>query len=429
MSASLPAAEGQDWVIEELSSLLRTCGADRFVAGPLLQATPRYFPDPWSPDERGCEIMIGRLLSYAGLENLEVRVELFEEEVRHEHLEAPIVGNRWRRDGAAAWYEGREGNTVYFGIEWTQLEDPEVLVGTLAHEVAHVFREAHDLMVEGHDEEELLTDLTTIFLGFGVLTVNGSYRYRSSGDLNYTQWSVQRGGYLDPETLSFALAVQAVVRDLPARKVAALLETNQASYFKTASRVLEKDRAGLLQRLGIPAEAFAFSVQHSPAPLPPSDRPALPRAEGPPDVGTDPSGPVFRVKRSWALPLGFIGFLSWVIAIPMTAEKLGSEYLPWILIGLPVTGLLVGRGLSRDHCSDPDCAGPIAPMDRTCRTCGGEIRGTILRARDRLVAAEAHHAAAGERGAHAGTQAVITSAQSSSSPRTPSDPSRSGTRG
>jgi hypothetical protein len=70
----------------------------------------------------------------------------------------------------------------------------------MGHEVAHAYRSHHRLQVDDRDREELLTDLTTIYLGFGILSVNNSYRFRKSGSLEgslaYTRWSTSSSGYL-----------------------------------------------------------------------------------------------------------------------------------------------------------------------------------------------------------------------------------------
>ena len=66
-----------------------------------------------------------------------------------------------------------------FGVDVEQLGDGLGVTATMAHEVAHAFRSRFGLALtdpERIDEEERLTDLTTIYLGAGVLTTNGIAR-------------------------------------------------------------------------------------------------------------------------------------------------------------------------------------------------------------------------------------------------------------
>ncbi|MGA9523196.1 MAG: hypothetical protein WBV82_17140 [Myxococcaceae bacterium] len=395
MTASPERTKQQEWIFDELAELIRRHGPGRFARGVLVQPIPAHFPDPWSPDEDGVANMIHRLLGHAGLTGFDVEVGIFEEETEFAHVDAPLVGNSWRKKGAAAWYAGKNGNTFLFGVEEDQIADPEVLVGTLAHEVAHAFRDHHGLMVEERDDEELLTDLTTFYLGFGVLSVNASYRYRSSGDYAWTQWSHHGVGYLPPPVMSYVLALQAVVRELPVRKVAALLETNQASWFRDEVRKLERDRPRLLERLGLDVSAVDAEAFGKPdvelKPLPPRARPIV-ALDADSDIDSEePAEIVFRVRRTGAIQGFLLGLVMSAVAV-IVASRLGVTSSPALVFtGLAPTliGTWTGLRFSRDHCSDIDCQGPIAEGDLTCGTCGGEIKGTIQSARDRLAAEEA----------------------------------------
>ena len=66
-----------------------------------------------------------------------------------------------------------------FGVKDTELRDEQALIGTLGHEVAHAYRTHHGLVVASRDTEEQLTDLTTIYLGFGVFTLESSHQFKT----------------------------------------------------------------------------------------------------------------------------------------------------------------------------------------------------------------------------------------------------------
>jgi hypothetical protein len=121
----------------------------------------------------------------------------------------------------------------------------------MAHEIAHAYRRFHRLEVRDRDEEERLTDLTTVYLGTGILTTNAAYRYRASGSGNRSSYSHQRIGYLGPDVMSYLLALQVVARGGDAteqKRVARLLETNQASAFRATCASI--DRPALAPLLG-----------------------------------------------------------------------------------------------------------------------------------------------------------------------------------
>jgi hypothetical protein len=238
----------QDYLIRELTALIHAHGFAPFVSAPLLEPRAAHFPDRWRPDELGVERLARRLLTYAGLPDLDVDVELFESEIAVEKLAADGSVADWSHQGAAAWFDGIHEGRCRFGANTAKLATPDVLVGVMAHEVAHAFRHRHGLNLSKREVEEPLTDLTTVYLGFGVLTTNASYRYRASGEMRgaytRTEWSHQSLGYLPPEAMSFLLACQVVARGLPAseaRRIAALLEINQAAYFRAAYKTLDRD--------------------------------------------------------------------------------------------------------------------------------------------------------------------------------------------
>src|SRR5262249_31061492 len=74
----LPSAEEQDWLLERLGELIAARGYATFVTAPILEPSDRFFPDEFSPDVRGIYILARRMLTYAGLGQLDVQVEVFD---------------------------------------------------------------------------------------------------------------------------------------------------------------------------------------------------------------------------------------------------------------------------------------------------------------------------------------------------------------
>lgn len=268
----LPPLLEQGRLIRDLRALIERRGLLPFVSAPLLEPRREHFPDHWRPDALGVERLALRLLSYAGLPELEAVVELYQGERAVRSIDAGGNATAWSHKGAAAWFAGIDGGRRLFGAEASKLSVPDMLAGVMAHEVAHAFRHRHHLDGRERQVEEELTDLTTVYLGFGILTTNASYRYRAEGETmgggTHTRWSHEGVGYLSSKAMSFLLAVQVVVRDLPAgerRRLGSLLETNQAAYFKAACDSLERDT--LIERLGLPPPAQWPPVT-APAPQP-----------------------------------------------------------------------------------------------------------------------------------------------------------------
>ena len=241
----LPPSDVQAWVLHELRHLIARKGERPFLHNPLLLPTVQHFPDPWHGDVASLKALCVRLLGYAGLHGLDVGIQRFngQESVNHVSLTGEA---QYRHHGAAAWFGGIRDGVVSFGCAERELTHAgEQLVGIMAHEVAHVYRCAHGLEVADRELEERLTDLTTIYLGFGIFTVNNTHRYRTStverGAKLFGRTSMYRAGYLPAETMSFAFAAQVLARDLGwwnMRRTLRWLEPNQRGYAKAALRAL-----------------------------------------------------------------------------------------------------------------------------------------------------------------------------------------------
>jgi hypothetical protein len=243
----LPAASCEA-LIARLATFIERGGAEPFLAAPILEPTHRCFPDRWTPDAEGARTLLVRLMNYARLPDLDVSVQLFSQQswAPAHLLDATAIADQ-ARAGAAALFAGIHEGVGYFGVDVHQLDDPQRLVGILAHETAHAWRRLKGIEDDDLATEEKLTDLTTVSLGFGVMTVNASYVYRSSGGLRYTQWSHARAGYLSPQAMSFLLAAQVVARNQDHRRIQKMLEPNQRAYFEAACEAL--DREALIEAL------------------------------------------------------------------------------------------------------------------------------------------------------------------------------------
>lgn len=409
----IPPAGEREWVLDSLRELVAACGHQHLVTTPLVLPQPRHFPDPWSPDARGVRRLALRILRYAALHDLDVAIEMFDD--GQAAANRPALGPRVHtepHEGAAAWFAGITDDTCWFGANVTLLDDPGGVTAALAHETAHAFRHVHELVVDDRDLEECLTDLSTIFLGFGVLTANATLRHRSwslRGDgsgLGGHAWSTSQLGYLSPQAMCFALAAFVRARGRgPAerRAVVGALQTNQAGFFKAADRWLEQSLGeGLRERLGLP------DPSHWPAPTSLEDLLAVPLGEGelddadathtdgaivpdpppPPPAAAHPDrdwnahGKVYRVPYPASPMLGLMLVIASVVAsVPLFDANQTLLALAVIAGGIALARW-IPRRFPRHECSS--CNGLVRRSDARCALCGGTLVGTLARAEDRL---------------------------------------------
>ena len=97
-------------------------------------------------------------------------------------------------------------------IDRELLESPIDLIATLAHELCHVLLIGHQRITGEEDDHEPLTDLLTVFFGFGALSGNSVLRDESWHEGNYSSWQIRRAGYLTMPMYGYALAIYATLR-------------------------------------------------------------------------------------------------------------------------------------------------------------------------------------------------------------------------
>jgi hypothetical protein len=245
-------ADERGWLLDALADLVDARGAETFLTSRILEPTSHDFPDPFEPTEAGVRVLLQRLMTHAGLGQLDVDLDTFSQPDVVRELDDRGGASRWGHDGAAAWFAGiGEDGCCHFGIAEERIGDePVTLVAALCHEVAHAWRSFHGLAIEDRELDERLTDVTTVYLGFGLLTTNGAYLYRQGGEFTgthaVTRWSHARAGYLPAQAMSFLLAAQVKARGLgwlARRRLARRLEPNQAADFAWAYRRLPEAEA------------------------------------------------------------------------------------------------------------------------------------------------------------------------------------------
>lgn len=264
---ALPPALQREWLAAGLETLIAARGEEHFLTAPLLLPEDRFFPDRFTPDAAGVAALAKRLLAYASLAHLDVSIETYENEQDVQELGLDGKAAKWSHSGAAAWFAGIEGKRCLFGVELSKLTDPLGLVAAMAHEIGHAFRRSHRLERREHDVEEKLTDVTTIYLGFGVLTTAAAARFTTkSHDVIGSSYSHARQGYLGYDEMAYLLGLQLVVRgydDAAVKHFARHLPANQAAVLREATRdIARADAADLL--------GFAAPPPVQPSPVSPA---------------------------------------------------------------------------------------------------------------------------------------------------------------
>lgn len=183
------------WVERRMLWLAGRFGIDRLRNARVILPTDEFFPADYTPDEDGASACLVRLCEYMGVDPFAVRLTVVPDEQMH---------------GVAGLYEQRARSTIY--VAQSQLEAPNRLIATLAHELAHELLLKGGHLTAGERDHELVTDLLPVFLGTGILIANATVMSQSVRYGNENHWVIGQQGYLSSITLGYALALFAFVR-------------------------------------------------------------------------------------------------------------------------------------------------------------------------------------------------------------------------
>ncbi|GAO42741.1 hypothetical protein FPE01S_01_17590 [Flavihumibacter petaseus NBRC 106054] len=183
------------WIERYFQVLLEIFGKENTLGRKVLVPRRSDFPIRYDGSERAAHETLSIVAT-----QMEVPVEQITLDFFEDHLGAITEGS----PGGLYWGKGEEGK-FEISLVRRKLDDPEGMVAMLAHEIAHI-----KLLGENRIEEndELLTDLATIFFGLGVFSANAAFK--AYYDYKYYGWS--QAGYLTQMEWGYALALFAYIR-------------------------------------------------------------------------------------------------------------------------------------------------------------------------------------------------------------------------
>lgn len=235
--SGLPDPEVIDWLFATYRWLLReTGGVQQFRRRTtlILPAPPFYAIPPGLDDEERAEALFEATRANAGMEDWPVKL------VPHDESEQDFQRSLGQRTHGAAGTFRRGARRPVITYAPSILRDETTFVATMAHELGHYYNSDFDSAAPGGEAGyEPATDITAVFLGFGIFMANRTFHHDAQG--------ISQLGYLDEKVLSYALAIFLALHELPVP--AKHLEANPRAYIKDALADLEAKRTLQLQRL------------------------------------------------------------------------------------------------------------------------------------------------------------------------------------
>jgi len=184
------------WVESRMSWLASALGGQRMLEARVIEPTDEFFPDHYDHTPAAVQRIFARLLTYMQVDSARVGV---------------VVRDDWTdRDPLGQYHQGQPSSIE---LNPSQLQDPESLVGTLVHELAHEILLGGVLLTENNEDLERLTDLLPAFLGLGIFCANSAFREKTLREGRFSWWSVHKQGYLPMRMHAYGLALFAFARE------------------------------------------------------------------------------------------------------------------------------------------------------------------------------------------------------------------------
>lgn len=224
--------QAKAWVEERLRWLHDEFDDTAFTGRRIVLPIAEFFPDPYDGSEEAVRALLGRVCGY-----MDVAPDLVELEFTND------AGNLWLVNDAghylpkaAGTYEEAEGKSLIH-IDKSGLDHPMGLVGTLAHELAHVRLLGESRIGQEAYDNELLTDLAVVVFGLGIFLANTPRHW----DSQLGKWpasTLNKPEYMTPPMFGYALAHLAWFRGEEQPPWASHLHWNARGDFKQALRFL-----------------------------------------------------------------------------------------------------------------------------------------------------------------------------------------------
>src|SRR5687767_11791516 len=189
------------WVEDRLEWIRSEFKSTVFEDAPLVYPTDDFFPDAYDHSQDAARLLLRRVCAHMHVP-YEATILRFHHDPRKVHL----VNHAGQYvPHAAGTFSGGYGGKYVITIDTEELATPTNLIGTFAHELAHARLIGEGRVNARTFDNELLTDLTALSLGFGIFLAN-SPRNAESQNSRWPGTPLPKPEYMTPPMFGYALA-------------------------------------------------------------------------------------------------------------------------------------------------------------------------------------------------------------------------------
>ncbi len=252
--------EAAEWQFDCFAWLLRNSGGfPRFRRTVLILPTERFFPQRGERGQAMAEAVFQQVKIHAGMQNWPCLLKQQEQDLTLEF--APTLALQDAPASPAGTFTATDLPVITYNPK--ELAEPLSFIATMAHELAHYFTGGfREEPPGGWDNWEFATDLTSVFLGFGLFSANSCFSFSQFTSVHSQGWQSQRHGYLSEPELLHALAIFSTLLEIPHQQILPHLKPSLRGRYKQACKEMQahSQRIAALQTI-IPAPAIPRTME------------------------------------------------------------------------------------------------------------------------------------------------------------------------
>lgn len=238
-----PIVDGETaaWHVENFTWLIEEFGPAAFAHTKLVLPTAKYFPTNGEKGHELANVIFDQVRAYCGMRHWEVDLVADANPLAENRtLSLAMIAPQKHALGTF----GVAGNRIQISYVPSLLKQPHRLIATFAHELAHyLLATARSQPPCDDDEMEFLTDLTAVYLGFGVFLANGRFQFEALNDGTLHGWRLGHMGYLPEADLIFDLSLFIEAKAADPAPALACLKPHLAAMLKRTLRARAKSSA------------------------------------------------------------------------------------------------------------------------------------------------------------------------------------------
>ncbi len=244
--------EDKDWIEQNMLWFIEHFGVEPVREQPFILPSLENFPFNNLKDPDQFRELFKQLCDALNLDPEEIVIKIFDD-IQSKQWDIMIPQGEFR-DAAGLYNKIYETGEKRFQVQIARsnLEKPLLLTSVIVHELAHVKLLGGNYLKQNEQDLEPLTDLASIFFGFGIFVANSVV----TSDFYW----ISRSGYLPPQIISYANALICYISGKQAKDFIPFLNRNTAELFRRDFEFLTHTHDTILSETSVKAADMKFQL-------------------------------------------------------------------------------------------------------------------------------------------------------------------------